>query len=443
MFREKGTKMRVAAPLAAVAIAAAGLTVLAQAQASAAAPTITLVSVSSTGDQGNGFSFERPALSSDGRFVAFSSEASNLVPGDPSAESDVFLRDTLAGRTEMVSVSSVGEPGNGRSILPDMSADGRFVVFESGASNLVPGDLNGATDVFVRDRQTGATSLASVSTTGEPGNGASVHAVVSADGRYVAFSSDATNLVEGDTNAVSDIFVRDLLAGTTTRVSVSSSGTQSNGFSEWPSLSASGDKVAFDSGATNLDPLDPDGLADVYVHDRTSGITSVASVSSAGELSNSFSFHAALSGDGNTVAFTSTATNLVPDDTNGVHDIFVRDLVAGTTERVSVTSTEKEGTDFSELPDISADGRIVVFHSAAVLTRKDGNQTLDVFLRDRLRGTTVRISSAPKGKDPNGGSDTPAVNDLGTQASFESVASNLVANDVNDAGDIFLYRSGS
>jgi Tol biopolymer transport system component len=436
--------MRVAAPLAAVTIAASGLTVLAQAQASAAAPTITLVSVSSTGDQGNGFSFERPALSSDGRYVAFSSEASNLVPGDPSAESDVFLRDTLAGMTEMVSVSSVGEPGNGRSILPDISADGRFVVFESSASNLAPGDLNGATDVFVRDRQTGATSLASVSTTGELGNGASEHAVVSADGRYVAFSSQATNLVDGDTNAVSDIFVRDLSAGTTTRVSVSSSGTQANGgFNLWPSLSASGDKVAFGSGATNLDPLDTNGRGDVYVHDRISGITSVASVSSAGELSNGFSFHAALSGDGNAVAFTSSGTNLVPEDTNGVQDIFVRDLVAGTTERVSVTSNEKEGTDYSEVPDISGDGRFIAFYSPAVLTPKDGNLTVDVFLRDRLRGTTSRISTAPKGKDANGGSDSPAINGLGTRVSFESVASNLVPNDVNDAGDIFLYRSGS
>jgi hypothetical protein len=436
--------MRVAAPLAAVTIAATGLTVLAQAQASAAVPTITLVSVSSTGEQGNGFSFERPPLSSDGRYVAFSSEASNLAPGDPSADSDVFLRDTAAGTTEMVSVSSVGEPGNGRSFLPDMSADGRFVVFESGASNLVPGDLNAVTDVFVRDRQTGATSLASVSTTGEPGNGASEHAVVSADGRYVAFSSQATNLVEGDTNAVSDIFVRDLSAGTTTRVSVSSSGTQSNGgFNLWPSLSASGDKVAFGSGATNLDPLDTNGRGDVYVHDRTSGITSVASVSSAGELSNGFSFHAALSGDGNSVAFTSSGSNLVPADTNGVQDVFVRDLVAGITERVSVTSTEKEGTDFSEAPDISGDGSFVVFYSAAVLTRQDDNQGLDVFLRDRLRGTTTRISSAPKGKDPNSGGANPAVNDPGTQVGFESAASNLVPNDINDAGDIFLYRSGS
>jgi len=412
-------------------------------QASAAASTITLVSVSSTGGQGNDFSFERPALSPEGRYVAFSSIASNLAPGDANGESDVFLRDTLAGTTEIVSVSPVGESGNGRSVLPDISADGRFVVFESSASNLVLGDLNGVTDVFVRDRQTGVTSLASVSTTGELGNGASEHAVVSADGRYVAFSSQATNLVEGDTNAASDIFVHDLSAGTTTMVSVSSSGTQSNSYSAWPSLSASGDKVAFESGATNLDPLDPNGLGDVYVHDRTSGITSVVSVSSASELSNGPSFHAALSGDGNAVAFISTGSNLVPGDTNGVQDVFARDLVAGMTERVSVTSNGKQGTDYSEVPDISGDGRFVVFHTASVLTRKDGNQVPDVFLRDRLRGTTLRISSAPNGKDPNGGSTNPAVNGLGTQVSFESVASNLVPNDVNNAGDIFLYRSGS
>jgi Tol biopolymer transport system component len=190
-------------------VAVAGLLLVAAAgPAAAQGATTQRVSASSTGAQGLGYS-DDPALSADGRYVAFSSEASNLVPGDTNDTYDVFVRDQQTGTTSRVSVSGTGEQGSDYSYDPAISADGRYVTFASGAWNLVPGDTNDTTDVFVRDRRTGTTGRVSVSGTGEQGNGESFSPVLSADGRYVAFDSDASNLVPGDTNDTNDVFVRD------------------------------------------------------------------------------------------------------------------------------------------------------------------------------------------------------------------------------------------
>jgi hypothetical protein len=224
----------------------------------------TRVSVSSVGGQGNDFS-SGPALSADGRYVAFESTASNLVAGDTNGSGDVFVHDRQTGATTRVSVSSTGEQGNGNSFRAALSADGRYVAFESTASNLVAGDTNGTSDIFVHDRQTGATTRVSVSSAGEQGNNNSFRSALSANGRYVAFYSLASNLVAGDTNGRWDVFVHDRQTGVTRRVSVSSAGVQGNHDSMWPALSADGRYVAFDSVASNLVPGDTNETWDVFI----------------------------------------------------------------------------------------------------------------------------------------------------------------------------------
>src|SRR5437016_5587381 len=245
---------------------------------SAGAQTTERVSVTSGGTEGNGASLGS-ALSADGRFVAFDSAATDLVAGDTNGVSDVFVHDRQTGTTERVSVASDGTQGNGKSGLlsfafpPALSGDGRFVAFVSFATNLVAGDTNGATDVFVHDRQASTTERVSVAFYGTQGNDASSSPALSGAGRFVSCPSAATNLVAGDTNGATDVFVHDRQTGTTERVSVASGGTQGNGISAAPALSADGRFVAFHSTATNLVAGDTNGANDVFVHDRQASTT--------------------------------------------------------------------------------------------------------------------------------------------------------------------------
>jgi Tol biopolymer transport system component len=403
------------------------------------------VSVASDGTQGNapsGFS----ALSADGRFVAFVSRASNLVPLDGNRLGDIFVRDRQTGTTERVSVTSAGTEGNGSSgdfffyvSVPALSADGRFVAFASGASNLVAGDTNDEADIFVHDRQTGTIERVSVASDGTQGGSpvfGSLVSTLSADGRFVAFASDATNLVAGDTSGQIDVFVHDRETGATERVSVASDGTQQDSGSLTPvALSADGRFVAFQSDATNLVGDDTNGKFDVFVHDRLTGATERVSVASDGTEGNGASASFALSADGRFVAFASSATNLVAGDTNGVPDVFVRDRLTGTTERVSVTSDGAEGTGGSSgslNPTLSADGRFVAFLSDANLAGDTGG-AVDVFVHDRQTATTVR---------PLGGGVSPTsvvLSANGHSLAFDSVATDLVAGDTNGAQDVFVH----
>jgi len=244
-----------------------------------------LASVDSAGNQGDDHSFAGP-ISADGRYVVFWSSAHNLVSGDTNARDDVFVHDRQTGLTERVSVDSAGNQGNGTSYPYAVSADGRYVVLESFASNLVPGDTNNMPDVFVHDRQTGATERVSVDSAGNQADDGGEISSVSADGHYVAFSSGASNLVPGDTNFHTDIFVHDRQTGVTERVSVDSAGNQANGGADGPYMSADGRYVAFSSYSSNLVPGDTNGETDVFVHDRQTGLTERVSVDSAGNEGN-------------------------------------------------------------------------------------------------------------------------------------------------------------
>jgi Tol biopolymer transport system component len=313
----------------------------------------TRVSVASDGAQGSSdFGFSQGAdasISADGRFVAFQAGFTNLVPGDtnscvslpnlpPGECPDIFVHDRQTGQTTRVSVASDGTQANDQSFRPAISADGRYVTFASVASNLVPGDTNGAqgvflgTDVFVHDRQTGQTTRVSVASDGTQANRESFAPTVSADGRYVAFVSLASNLVPRDNNGRrnpllgQDVFVHDRQTGQTTRVSVASDHRQALGPSFDPSISADGRRVAFASDASNLVLMDSNKLGDVFVRDRRAGTTVRASLASDGTQANDSSSLPAISADGAAVAFFSSATNLVAGDANQTGDVFVREL---------------------------------------------------------------------------------------------------------------------
>ncbi len=418
--------------------------------APARAGTTTRVSVASDGSQGNDVSGV-DAITPDGRYVAFTSNASNLVPGDTNGRScDVFVRDQETGATERVSVASGGAQGNWDSGGGRLSADGRYVAFDSRASNLVPGDTNECSDVFVHDRVTGVTERVSVASDGgggadRGGRGSRVGGI-SADGRYVAFDSRANDLVPGDTNDATDVFVHDRVTGITERVSVASDGRQGSRWdgSDLPVLSANGRYVAFGSTATNLVPGDTNGCEDIFVHDRVTGATERVSVASDGLQSNYYSHGGArISTDGRYVAFSSSANNLVPGDTNGCEDIFVHDRVTGTTERISVASGggQASGTRYGFA--ISADGRLVAFDSDANnVTPGDTNGARDVFVHDRLTGVTERVSVASDGGQTNGASGVGGISADGRYVAFGSTASNLVAGDTNGTSDAFVYDRG-
>jgi len=401
--------------------------------------TLLLLSVASDGTQGNDDSYS-PSISSDGRFVAFHSDASNLVPEDTNGWPDVFLHDRLTGVTEMVSVASDGTHGDSTSKDPSISADGRFVAFWSYAGNLVPVDTNVLADVFVHDRQIGETTRVSVTSTGEQSCGD--HPSISADGRFVAFQSICTNLVPHDNNYWSDVFVHDRQTGITEIVSVDSDGIQGNDVSSSPVISADGRFVAFESTSDNLVPEDTNAAKDLFVHDRQTGSTERVSVASDGTQSDDSCGYSAcslsISADGRFVAFQSMASNLVPGDTNDWTDVFVHDRQTGETTRVSIGINGTQGNDASSNPLISADGRYVAFDSiASNLVPGDSVYNYDVFVHDRQTGVTTQVSVNIDGVEGNGYSQNPKISANMQWIAFRSNASNLVPGDTNGCLDIF------
>lgn len=411
--------------------------------ASAQSGVTTRVSVASGGGEANSTS-DMPAISADGRFVAFVSLASNLVPDDTNDATDIFVHDRRTGATERVSLDSRGREGDGDSGLvgvagyPAISADGRFVAFPSDATNLVRGDTNNTTDIFIHDRLTGATERVSVSGSGGESDGFSGGPALSADGRFVAFHSSATNLVPGDDNFSDDVFVHDRLTGTTEIVSVNNTGEEGNSLSFRPGISADGRFVVFSSSADNLVP-DPQLFHQVFLRDRALGATERISEDAAGNEGDGTSILPVVSADGRFVAFQTNAANLIPDGSRESH-ILVYDRQTGTFERASADSAGNAANALSEHPDITADGRFVTFFSLANnLVPGDTNNRRDVFVRDRQSGTVVRVSVSTDGVEGNSESMWPRISDDGLVSAFQSNARNLVPDDTNSAGDVFAH----
>lgn len=420
-------------------------------------------SVGSGGLEGNSHAYA-PALSADGRWIAFVSESSTLVPGDTNIVADIFVRDRRGDTTTRVSVASSGSQmspwlAGGLSPVgcasPSLSADGRYVAFASFGADLVPGDTNGKQDIFVHDRLTGTTERVSLSTFGVEADADGYLPMISGDGTRVVWQSAASTLVAGDTNGLMDVFVHDRTTGSTSRVSVSTMGGDPNGMSSGASISANGTRVAFASTASNLVASDTNAAPDVFLADLATGTLTRVSVATTGAQatgSASGSGDASVSADGLSVAFRSHAGNLVTGDSNGFADIFVRRLATGTTTRVSVTQangqaagTSASGAAGSFVPRLSEDGRFVAFVSHATnLVNGDTNGFPDVFLRDTVAATTLRLGVDGRGAGIATGTGWwgstlfVALSSDGSTLAFPSSSSALLDGDANGACDVFV-----
>ena len=395
-------------------------------------------SVSSSGAHATGWSVSAQ-MSSSGDVLAFVSDAENLVSDDSNLAIDVFVRELGAGQTTCVSRSTSGLLANGNSGSPSVSSDGRWVAFHSWASNLVAGDSNSRLDVFVRDRQTGQTIRVSVDSSGVEGNDASSTPAISGDGRYVAFISHATNLAPGDINGVPDIFVHDRTSGQTELVSVSTLGVQSSDYCFAPAISVNGRFVAYFSPAHNLVLGDTNSTHDVFLRDRLTSTTTRVSIGNSGEQANDDSTEFAMSSDGRFIAFRSRASNLVAGDTNGGFDIFLRDQLQQTTRRVSVGTSGSQANAESYAPAVSDDGRFVAFSSSATnLVLGDLNGSEDAFVRDNQTGVTVELSLTDVGMQANSSSTVTDIDATGRFVTFFGSSSNLVPGDTNTNTDVFV-----
>lgn len=403
---------------------------------------IIRVSVNSEGHDTNDRNRD-PAISRNGKYVAFESESVNLVQGDTNSEFDIFVRDIENATVERVSISSNGAEGDGDSYDPDISADGRYVVFRD-ESALVTSDTNNDWDVYLHDRVANTTKRVSVGIGGSEPDDGSGHPSISDDGRFVVFESSATNLVNGDTNGIDDIYLHDNLTNTISRLSVNSSNAQANGRNYDPVISGDGQFVAFYSAATNLVPGDGNDERDIFVKNLTTGAVEIVSISTSGTQANDHSYGPSISADGRYVVFHSRATNLVLGDTNGVNDVFRHDRQSRVTSRMSVSTSGGEGDSSSDSAVISDDGNLVVFESIAInLVIGDTNGLNDIFVRDVIAAETTRISMNEAQYETDGGSDNPSISGDGTLIAFESAAANLIDGDQNNVGDIYVYRVGS
>jgi Tol biopolymer transport system component len=408
------------------------------------APTITaLVSATPTGGSGNDYS-DLSSLSSDGRLIAWTDQSSNLGAGDTNGMRDVFVRDMVTDLTERADVGPGGVQANGDATdLPSITRDGRYVAFSSFASNLASGDTNGTQDVFVRDRLGKATERVSVSSAEAQGDKNSWLATITPDGRFVAFMSDATQLVSGDTNGKGDVFVRDRQLGTTTRVSVSNAEVEGNGLSGAPSITPNGRYVAFFSDSSNLVPGDTNAKGDVFRRDLTAGTTVRVSVAQGGAQAtggSSGSDRHPISDDGNVITFASSATNLVAGDTNAVGDIFRRNLSGGTTTRLNLGPGGVQANGASYRPGESTNGDVVVFQSAATnLVSGDTNSSSDIFTRTVSAGTTARQSVATNGAQLGNGAFGGSMSSDGSAVTFVSESGDVVATPAG-AGTEFVRK---
>lgn len=417
----------------------------------AAAPldtTLTSRASGSAGAKAGGRSWG-PAIAADGRFVAFTSTATNLSVDDRDSHPDVYMRDRRIGVTVLVSRASgaVGAKGDRASNQPAISADGRFVAFASAASNLSPDDHDSDWDVYVRDLRADKTMLVSRASgaNGADANASAQSPSISGDGRRIAFASSATNLATGTKAQRPRVYVRDLSHRDTELVSRASgpSGADANGASGDPAISSDGYVVAFATPATNLNAADRDGdVWDVYARDLDTGVTTLVSRAS-GAKGDGSSQRPRPSADGNVVVFDSQAANLDPDDGDHHNDVFVRELRTGATALVSrATGTAgAKGDAFSANAAISADGHRIAFCSDATnLTSDGGPRATDVFVRDLAAATTTLASRASGAAGPpgNGPSLEPALSADGLAVALTSAATNLSAADPDGHYDVYV-----
>lgn len=409
-------------------------------------PTISLVSQSTSGGLGNGAS-SRLQISGDGDFAVFQSTARNLVSNDQVQHgTEVFEANLMTGAITDISVSPTGGAENGPSTLPSVSANGTYVAFASSASNLVPGGTTGDKNVFLRDMVTGVTTQVSLTPSGGQPQGASTRPSISANGQYITYDSNATDLVQPSIakTGFTQIYLYNTATGVTTLESLGTNGQPGNGPSLRASISSDGTEVAFVSGATNLIPNDTSKYRNIFEIDLATGVISLVSVSDTGGASNGPSDNStrpSISSDGQYVGFESEATDVVPGVTNNDWQAYVRDTVNNTTTLVSVTPTGQPGDASSTRPAVNATGQYVAYESNAHdIVPKDRNHERDVFLRDTVNDTNTLVSVAlgGDGAGSNGLSLRPSISASGSEILFASQGSNLVSQGGNGDQQIYL-----
>ncbi|PTQ87907.1 beta strand repeat-containing protein, partial [Agitococcus lubricus] len=399
--------------------------------------SIVRLSLSSTQAQANGAS-QNATFSVDGTKVVFTSTANNLVAGDTNNVADIFIKDLVTGVVSCVSRDASGNQANGASQNATFSADGTKIIFTSTANNLVAGDTNNVADIFIKDLVTGVVSCVSRDASGNQANGASQNATFSVDGTKVIFTSTANNLVSGDTNSASDIFVKDLQTGIVTRLTTNSQGIQADGDTYEYNLSADGKKITFSSYASNLINGDTNFSFDIFVKDLQTGLVSRVSTSTNGTQANYESYRPIFAPDGQKVLFQSAASNLIVGDNNNALDYFVKDLNTGELICVTRNVTGQIANGESQYAIFSKDGKKIIFDSyASNLVSGDTNSTSDIFVKNLENGDVIRINLA-NNVQLNNQSIMPVLSNDGGKLLFTSSATNLVAGDSNNASDIFI-----
>jgi len=365
--------------------------------------TISQVNLTPNGQQANSYSWGS-AISQDGKYVVFMSDASNLVSNDSNRSEDIFLYDRDSQKITRVSVGLNGQEGNHDSRNPIIGGeDGRYVVFESKASNFTSLPDNKSYDIYLHDRITRKTELVSVAHNGQAANDDSENddsesVAISDDGRYVVFESYASNLVPGDTNGSADIFVRDRLKNTTTRISTGLNGKETDRYSETPAITPDGKYIVFASYASNLVEGDTNYSTDIFLYNNETGKIQRISVNASGVGGNGNSEDPEISANGRYITFASDADNLVPGDTNEQDDIFRYDIQTGEIEIVSITNDGQQGNKYSSAPSISGDGRFITYQSrSGQLVTGDTNDEMDIFIRDMNEKVTLQSTSVDLG----------------------------------------------
>lgn len=381
------------------------------------------------------------SFSSDENLLVFASDAANLVTGDTNASTDIFIANLTTGAIARVSVTSTGAQADGPSFFPSISADGRYVAFQSYATNLVANDTNGTADIFVKDLQTGTVTLISSSATGTLGNNFSSLPAISSNGQFVVYSSFATNLSPDDTDATVDVYRKNVQTGAIDVVSRSAAGVKADQASSNPAISADGRYVAFATSATNLLPASADnnGKIDVYRKDMSSNAIALVSSSSSGTIGSADSASPSISSDGNIIAFLSAATNLVTGDANTKTDVFTKNMTTAATTRISVANDGSELTADSNNPSMSSDGTKITFVTAATtVVTGDTNALADVFVRDTGANTTTRANTQAGGVQSAGGGDGGRLSPSGVKMAYFTGAADLNANDTNGLFDVYV-----
>jgi len=424
------------------------------------AQTMRRVSVAAGGvEADSGSTMQDRSLTRDGRALVFETYATNLIPGGVNNLPDIVVVDLISGSLELIDVDSNGVQANYRAQAPAITPDGRYVVFHSKATNLVANDVNGVEDVFLRDRLLGTTTLVSMSSTGTQGDGSSLYPSISDSGRYVTFNSYARNLVPGDFNNMWDVFVFDVALGAIHRVSIPAGGGWADNRSYGQRISSHGRWIVFTSDAGNLVPGDTNLATDVFLRDRWNQTTQRISVGPGGVESDQDSYVCGLTPDAHWCVFISLGTTLVSGDTNGLEDIFVCDTTTGVVTRVDVDAQGNEADGRAQAAAISDDGRFVAFSSLATNLLGSGNTLsgthLQLFLHDRdadgngvfdeAGGIDTRLLSvdAATGGEADGETGGIALTRDGLRVAFDSGADDLIASDTNGVPDVFLVNHGA